>query len=87
MQIQEQLGRQIASAFMDMSKDAEDASGEKNLGTLGVIVVIEARHMCVEARGVKNKSYTMTVHREGLFRENHDLKHEFMSLITTGGPL
>lgn len=72
LQIQEQLTEQIAEALME------------NVGAKGVGVVIEARHMCVEMRGVqKANSTTTTSALRGLFLKNEKIREEFFSLINS----
>ena len=52
------------------------------LNPLGVAVVIEARHMCIEMRGVnKIGSVTRTSFYSGEFKENVDRKKEFLDGI------
>ena len=52
------------------------------LNPLGVAVVIEARHMCIEMRGVnKIGSVTRTSFYSGEFKENADKKKEFLDGI------
>ncbi|MDR1461385.1 MAG: GTP cyclohydrolase I FolE [Campylobacteraceae bacterium] len=73
LQIQEQLTEQIAHAIDDVIKPK------------GVGVVIEARHMCVEMRGVeKINSTTTTSALRGIFIKNTDTRKEFFSLINAG---
>jgi GTP cyclohydrolase I len=73
LQIQEQLTEQIACALDDVIKPK------------GVGVVIEARHMCVEMRGVeKINSTTTTSALRGIFIKNTDTRKEFFSLINAG---
>lgn len=70
LQIQEQLTEQIAEALHDVIKPK------------GVGVVIEARHMCVEMRGVeKINSTTTTSALRGIFMKNSETRREFFSLI------
>jgi GTP cyclohydrolase IA len=70
LQIQERLTSQIAQAIQDCIRP------------LGVGVVIEARHMCMVMRGVeKQNSETITSTMLGEFRENHQTREEFLSLI------
>jgi len=70
LQIQEQLTEQIAQAIQDA------------LNPKGVGVIIDARHMCMEMRGVeKICSSTITSALRGLFRENETRK-EFLSLVS-----
>ena len=52
------------------------------LNPLGVAVVVEARHMCIEMRGVnKIGSVTRTSFYSGEFKENVDRKKEFLEGI------
>ena len=72
LQIQEQLTEQIAEALM------------QNVGAKGVGVVLEARHMCVEMRGIqKANSTTSTSALRGLFLKNEKTRREFFSLINS----
>ena len=72
LQVQERLTTQI-----------KDCSHEA-LNPLGVIVVIEAQHMCMQMRGVeKQNSFTTTSDFTGAFREAKT-REEFMQLITHG---
>ena len=71
LQIQEQLTEQIADAI----NDAIDPKG--------VAVVIDARHMCMEMRGVqKICSTTVTSALRGLFKKDRKTRDEFMSIIS-----
>jgi len=69
-QVQERLTTQIAEIVM------------AKLKPLGVMVVIEAEHMCMSMRGVK-KPGTMTVTSavRGIFKENEKTRSETLSLI------
>jgi len=70
MQIQEQLTEQIADAIMEA------------IGPKGVAVVIQARHMCMEMRGVeKINSTTSSSALRGLFKKDEKTRAEFFSLI------
>lgn len=52
------------------------------LNPLGVAVVVEARHMCIEMRGInKVGSVTRTSFYSGEFKENSDRKKEFLDGI------
>lgn len=69
-QVQERLTNEIANAMEEVLKPQ------------GVIVVIEAAHMCMCGRGVKKKdSLTVTTSSRGIYREDRALRQEFMSLI------
>lgn len=70
LQIQEQLTSQIADAIMEY------------LAPKGVMVMIEAEHMCMTMRGVKKPgSKTVTMASRGLYVDNDSLKQEFFNLI------
>ncbi len=72
MQIQEQLTEQIADAIMD------------TIVPKGVAVVIQARHMCMEMRGVeKINSTTTSSALRGLFKKDEKTRSEFFSLINS----
>ena len=70
LQIQEHLAGQIADALME------------HLQTNGVIVMIEAEHMCITMRGVKKAgSQTVTLVKRGRFTEEQSLVEEFFRMI------
>ncbi|MEA3354497.1 MAG: GTP cyclohydrolase I FolE [Campylobacterota bacterium] len=72
LQIQEQLTEQIADAISEA------------IDPKGVAVVIDARHMCMEMRGVqKINSSTVTSALRGLFKKEKKTKDEFMSIISS----
>jgi GTP cyclohydrolase IA len=72
MQIQEQLTEQIADAIMDAIEPK------------GVAVVVAARHMCMEMRGVeKINSTTTSSALRGLFKRDEKTRAEFFSLINS----
>jgi len=72
MQIQEQLTEQIADAIMDA------------IAPKGVAVVVVARHMCMEMRGVeKINSTTTSSALRGLFKRDEKTRSEFFSLINS----
>ena len=69
LQIQEELTEQIANAI------------HTTLNPKGVAVVIEARHMCMEMRGVqKHCSQTTTSSVKGVMRSDPRTREEFFSL-------
>lgn len=69
-QVQERLTVQIAEAI------------EEVLQPKGVAVVVEAKHLCMMARGVEKKSSDMvTSHVMGAFRNDKTTRAEFMSLL------
>ena len=70
LQIQEQMTAQIADAIME------------HLSPKGVMVVIEAEHMCMTMRGVKKPgSLTETMAVRGEFKENTELQKQFFMLL------
>ncbi len=72
MQIQEQLTEQIADAIME------------TINPKGVAVVLQARHMCMEMRGVeKINSTTTSSALRGLFKKDEKTRAEFFSLINS----
>jgi GTP cyclohydrolase IA len=75
LQVQERLTKQIADAIQDA------------IDPIGVGVVIEARHLCMMMRGVeKQHSATVTSSMLGAFRNEHETREEFLSLIRSGKP-
>jgi GTP cyclohydrolase IA len=70
LQLQERLTRQIAEALNEV------------LEPNGVAVVIEARHLCMEMRGVeKHEAETVTSCTLGAFRDDERTRAEFLELI------
>jgi GTP cyclohydrolase I len=75
LQIQEQLTEQIADAISEVIKPK------------GVAVVVHARHMCMEMRGVeKINSTTVSSALRGLFKSDKRTRSEFYNLINTHTP-
>jgi GTP cyclohydrolase I len=75
LQIQEQMTEQIADAILDTIKPQ------------GVAVVVHARHMCMEMRGVgKINSTTVSSALRGLFKSDHRTRAEFYNIINTPAP-
>ncbi|MFQ5721725.1 MAG: GTP cyclohydrolase I FolE [Candidatus Aminicenantales bacterium] len=73
LQVQERLTKQIADLINDQLKP------------LGVMVVIEAEHMCMSMRGAKKpKSLTVTSAVRGSFRTHSATRSEAMTLIRGG---
>ena len=69
-QLQERLTCSIADMIME------------SLNALGVLVVVEAEHMCMTMRGVKKSgSMTLTSAVRGLFKNNQATRAEAFSLI------
>jgi GTP cyclohydrolase I len=69
-QLQERLTSQVADTIMEA------------LNPMGVIVVIEAEHMCMTMRGIKKAgAKTLTSAVRGLFISNEATRAEAFSLI------
>lgn len=69
LQVQERLTNQVADAIIT------------HLQPRGCGVVVKARHMCMESRGIKQPgSYTTTSALRGVFKEDPSARAEFLSL-------
>jgi GTP cyclohydrolase I len=69
-QVQERLTTQIAAAI------------EKALDPRGVLVILEAEHLCMTMRGIKKPgAQTVTSAVRGIFRRNEATRAEAMGLI------
>lgn len=74
LQVQERMTRQIAEAI------------DEHLKPLGVAVVVRARHLCMESRGIcKPGTHTVTSAVLGVFRERDAVRQEFFSLARMAG--
>ncbi|UCG35848.1 MAG: GTP cyclohydrolase I FolE [Candidatus Omnitrophota bacterium] len=72
LQVQERLATEIADVVM------------KKLKPKGVMVVIEAEHLCMSMRGVKKPgTLTTTSVVRGVFRTNQKTRQEALSLISS----
>ncbi len=72
-QVQERLTTQVADSLMEI------------LGARGVIVVIEAEHLCMTMRGVKKAgARTITSAVRGTFLSDQATRSEAMALIHSG---
>ncbi len=70
LQLQEQLTAQIADALMD------------HLSPKGVMVMVEAEHLCMTMRGIKKPgSQTVTVVKRGIFEKDQELTSLFFQMI------
>jgi GTP cyclohydrolase I len=70
LQVQERLTIEVRDAI------------QETLHPMGVAVVIEASHLCMQMRGVsKQNSVTTTSAFSGVFLEDHKTRKEFISLI------
>ena len=69
-QLQERLTSQIADAFM------------KELKPKGVMVLIEAEHMCMSMRGIKKPgAKTVTSVTRGVFEDDEKLQNDFYRML------
>lgn len=69
LQVQERLTNQIAEALY------------KHLEPKGVAVMIKARHMCMESRGICQQGHhTVTTALKGVFKDEQETRAEFMAL-------
>ncbi len=69
-QLQERMASQIADAF------------ETELGVRGVMVLLEAEHMCMTMRGIKKPgAKTVTVVTRGEFKDNDRLQNQFYHML------
>ncbi|MBE6071026.1 MAG: GTP cyclohydrolase I FolE [Clostridium butyricum] len=69
-QLQERLTNEIANAIME------------NLNAQGVMVSVEAEHMCMTMRGVKKTgAKTFTLSYKGIFEEDSERRKEVLSLL------
>jgi GTP cyclohydrolase IA len=70
LQIQERMTSQIASAI------------EEKIDPQGVGVIVEARHLCMQMRGVeKQHGQAVTSAMLGAFRHNKQTRDEFLALV------
>ena len=70
LQIQEQMTSQIADAIME------------HLAPQGVMVVVEAEHLCMTMRGVKKPgSQTVSIATRGVFADNEALQNRFFQML------
>lgn len=70
LQIQEQMTGQIADAIME------------NLAPKGVMVMLEAEHMCMTMRGIKKPgSKTVSIVTRGIFQDNEILQNQFFQML------
>jgi GTP cyclohydrolase I len=71
LQIQERMTQQIADGLYN------------NLECLGVMVVVDAKHLCVSSRETKNDTTrTITSEVRGIFKTNASTRQEVLDLIS-----
>jgi GTP cyclohydrolase I len=68
LQLQERMTKQIADGLYD------------NLKPTGVMVVVEAKHLCMMMRGVKSRGTVVTSEIRGAF-QSAESREEFFSLV------
>lgn len=68
LQLQERMTKQIADAL------------NETLRPLGVVVVVQARHLCMEMRGVKSGADILTSEIRGRF-ERFETRNEFFEML------
>ena len=72
-QLQERLTAQVADVFM------------RELKPKGVMVQIQAEHMCMTMRGIKKPgAQTVTVVTRGVFDDNEALQNRFYRMLSCG---
>ena len=70
LQLQERLTAQVADVFME------------ELNPQGVMVLIEAEHLCMTMRGIKKPgTKTVTVVTRGVFEGNDALQNRFYRML------
>lgn len=70
LQVQERMTMQIKECI------------ENALSPLGVMVAVEAKHMCMQMRGVeKDDSVTVTTDFGGIFAEDESKRAEFLQMV------
>jgi GTP cyclohydrolase I len=69
LQLQERMTRQIAEGLQEVAQPG------------GVAVVVEARHLCMEMRGVEKAGQTVTSCMLGCFRDDARSRAELLQLI------
>lgn len=76
LQVQERLTNQIADAL------------DKHLQPKGVGVLLRARHMCVESRGVRHRGCSTTTSAlRGAIKDEPEARQEFLMLAKTDTPI
>lgn len=72
-QLQERMTSMIADAL------------EEALAPRGVLVLVEAEHLCMAMRGIRSQAQTVTSAVRGVFRTNAATRAEALSLIKASG--
>lgn len=72
-QVQERLSREIAQTINSV------------LHADGVLVLVEAEHLCMTMRGIKKPgAKTVTLYKTGVFETDRELRKEALSLLSMG---
>jgi GTP cyclohydrolase IA len=74
LQIQERLTRQIADAVI------------AGMGVKGISVIIEAKHLCMKIRGVRNDSSVITECNRGVMEQKEFREHVVPLIYTSAEP-
>jgi GTP cyclohydrolase IA len=74
LQIQERLTRQIADALI------------AGMGVKGISVVVEAKHLCMKMRGVRNDSSVITECNRGVLEQKEFREHVVPLIHTSAEP-
>jgi GTP cyclohydrolase I len=74
LQIQERLTRQIADAII------------AGMGVKGISVVVEAKHLCMKMRGVRNDSSVITECNRGVLEQKEFREHVVPLIHTSAEP-
>jgi GTP cyclohydrolase IA len=74
LQIQERLTRQIADAII------------AGMGVKGISVVVEAKHLCMKMRGVRNDSSVITECNRGVMEQKEFREHVVPLIHTSAEP-
>ena len=72
LQLQERMTKQLADAI------------NENLKPLGVAVVVQAKHLCMQMRGVKSNADIITSELRGQF-EKSETRNEFFNMLRKQG--
>jgi GTP cyclohydrolase I len=73
LQLQERLTQQIAETV------------EKAVQSPDVAVVVSGQHLCMMMRGIKTPAVMVTSVMLGQFRDNHELRSEFLTIVGQKG--
>jgi GTP cyclohydrolase I len=72
LQIQEQLGQQIADEVMRIVESKD------------VAVHIKGEHLCMSMRGIRTPANMISTTMHGVFRENSASRAEFLQMVSSG---